>query len=128
MKAVKALYRPSFVLFVLLLITQLGGWAKLMHVGFMPAEWVMWRMTAMLTCFFIIVAWALAYDESREDLYLEITFFIAPWVLYLIGFVLGSIALWHPYTDVVTAGFFYTAGAISYGLILIGLIAVRMEE
>ena len=128
MKAVKALYRPSFVLFVLLLITQLGGWAKLMHVGFMPAEWVMWRMTAMLTCFLIIVAWALAYDESREDLYPEIAFFIAPWVLYLIGFVLCSIALWHPYTDMVTAGFFYAAGAISYGLILMGMLAVRWDE
>lgn len=128
MRAVKALYRPSFVLFVLLLITQLGGWAKLMHVGFMPAEWIMWRVIAMLTCVFIIVAWALAYDASRDELYLEIAFFIAPWVLYLIGFVLGSIALWHPYTDMVTAGFFYAAGAISYGLTLIVLISVRLDE
>lgn len=128
MRAVKALCRPSFVLFVLLLITQLGGWAKLMHVGFMPAEWIMWRVIAMLTCFFIIVAWALAYDASRKELYLEIAFFIAPWVLYLIGFVLGSIALWHPCTDMVTAGFFYAAGVISYVCILIVLISVRLDE
>ncbi|RBQ33728.1 hypothetical protein C2125_13800 [Rahnella aquatilis] len=128
MRAVKALYRPPFVIFVLLLVTQLGGWAKLMHIGVMPAEWIMWRVIAMLTCFFIIVAWALAYDESREALYLEIAFFIAPWVLYLIGFVLCSIALWRPYTDMVTAGFFYAAGGISYGLILMGMIAVRLDE
>ena len=78
MRAVKALYRPSFVIFVLLLVTQLGCWAKLMHIGVMPAEWIMWRVIAMVTCFLIIVAWALAYDESREDLYPEIAFFIAP--------------------------------------------------
>ena len=47
MRAVKALYRPSFVIFVLLLVTQLGCWAKLMHIGVMPAEWIMWRVIAM---------------------------------------------------------------------------------
>lgn len=56
MKAVKALYRPSFVILVLQFITVLCCWTKLMHVGFMPEQWV----------------------------------------VYLVCFILCSVALWHP--------------------------------
>ncbi len=127
MKAVKALYRPSFVILVLQFITVLCCWAKLMHIGFMPEQWVAWRVMAMLSGFIIVMAWMEIFDEA-ESLYAEIIVFLVPWVVYLVCFILCSVALWHPYADRVTACFFFATGSIFYGLIIIVLISVRLDE
>jgi len=121
MRAVKALYRPSFFLFVLLLITLLGGWAKLMDVAFMPAEWMAWRIFAMIACLFLGLAWFIPIDCS-ENLIVANILIVVPWVLYGVVFGLGSIALWHPWVALVNPDAFYYLGGASYFLAAIPLI------
>jgi len=124
MKAVKALYRPSFVILVLQFITVLCCWAKLMHVGFMPEQWVAWRVMAMLSGFIIVMAWMEIFDEA-ESLYAEIIVFLVPWVVYLVCFILCSVALWHPFTDMVTPDYFLITGGFSYALVTIRFFLTR---
>ncbi|KQN57713.1 hypothetical protein ASE99_22590 [Serratia sp. Leaf51] len=121
MKAVKALYRPSFLVLVLLFVSLLCGWVQLIHIGFMPPQWMAWRIFAMIVCLFLGLAWFIPIDCS-ENLIVANILIVVPWVLYGVVFGLGSIALWHPWIALVNPDAFYYLGGASYFLAAIPLI------